>query len=105
MKHLKNFLCAFLFGLVVSADLDAAPVKQEPIGVISPILSSLCADKPQGQQKLCYEQAIALMRFSRSIGISETSCSLWKATDLEVQERCEEYEDDPDVKDFYNWVK
>lgn len=106
MKHLLNILGAIVFGLVVSVDYVGAAPKEEPahVGNLSPVLAQVCTGNTNMTPEACIRSVVGLMKFSRSIGRSELSCSVIKANDFAKQDRCKEFEQDVDVRDFYMWM-
>ena len=107
MKHLLNILGAIVFGLVVSVDyVGAQPAPKQPVevGNLSPLLSQVCVGNTNMKPEACIKSVVQLMKFSRSIGRSEVSCAIITAGDFVKQDRCTEFENDVDVKDFYMWM-
>lgn len=107
MKHILNTLAAIVFGLLVSVEYVGATPTQEPpahVGNLSPMLSNICVGNANLQAEECIKGVAQMMKFARVIGRSEVSCSIITSFDFASQERCKEFDNDPDVKDFYMWI-
>lgn len=107
MKHILNMLAAIVFGLLVSVEYVGATPKQEqpaPVGALSPMLSSICVGNVNMKAEECIKGVVQMMKFARVIGHSEVSCSVITSFNFITQTRCEEFDKDPDVQEFYMWI-
>lgn len=107
MKHILNTLAAIVFGLLVSVEyVGAEPVKVQPApaGALSTMLSSVCVGNVNMKAEECIKGVVQLIKFARVIGQTEVSCSVITSFDFITQTRCEEFDKDLDVQDFYMWI-